>query len=606
MAQDAARIDPDLRFGARMLRAYNASAAIIPAFSFVRINDTNSAGALIAYQPNANSMNPQGLLINGAAPIPDAVTGNALPPEAGKLWVAYTGTAPTVGGQVGTVAGAWTASSAQTGFYVNAVDAANSLVQVTPNSSTAGTGAGSTKPIILSQAGSLGVATSYVRDDTVPGLLLVADPAEGAALSHATLIFANDATGLQAKLASSGGINAVADGLSIAVATGTQNGLIVFDANGAPKEPNATIICGEDLQLASGKHLTAAVAGSNNLFASGTPGGTAYTRAYDQYYSTSAAANGTVRGYFGRPLVQITDDVRHYLLGVDLWVQKTVAATKTDTGYMSGLRFQCLRNAISGADDDGTLAAMYGIQVQYGHYNTEAAETPQTTNAYGLHVTPYKKTGTITNAYDVYLAAEPAGGTVTNGWGVYQANSKANYFGGTVDAIGGFKDNSVAGVDGTLGIAATSSGGIITALGTTQVYLTARMGSQQTVTSGAENTIEFDTAEISTAAYNDGTYIFTAPAAGNYQVSAMVNNATGDVFGILRILKNGAPGAGTTLRQCSCEGADQIYATIPAFWVTLVQNDTLRCSYENTDANNDHTVGGGVLIGTQFVVKGPG
>jgi len=212
-------------------------------------------------------------------------------------------------------------------------------------------------------------------------------------------------------------------------------------------------------ELQNGIDLTCAVAGGSDLFSSGTPGGTAYCRFFNQDYGALVGAGGVLYGYDGDLDIGITDDVAHYLVGNQQTVHKNVAATKTDTGYMAGLITDVLRNSISGVDDDGTLAGLYGWILQYGHYNREAAESPQTTKAYGLYITPFKRTGTIGTAYDIYLAAEVAGGTVTNPWGIYQANTKPNHFAGKVNFAGGV---SVGGVDGYSGNWVNAAGDTVT------------------------------------------------------------------------------------------------------------------------------------------------
>ena len=187
-----------------------------------------------------------------------------------------------------------------------------------------------------------------------------------------------------------------------------------------------------DAELQNGIDLTCAVAGGSDLFSSGTPGGTAYLQQYNANYSASVAAGGYFPQYSGTIGIQITDDAAYYQIGIQAYAWQTVAATKTNTGYLHGSYAQAFRNIISGADDDGTLVALRGQYIQYGHYNLEAGETPQTTNAYGLHIDPYYMSGTIANMYDIYLGAGSSGGTVTNPWGIYQANSRTNYFGGDV------------------------------------------------------------------------------------------------------------------------------------------------------------------------------
>ena len=72
------------------------------------------------------------------------------------------------------------------------------------------------------------------------------------------------------------------------------------------------------------------------------------------------------------------------------------------------------------AGDAGTLAALYGVNIQYGHHDTDVL-SPITTSAVGIRINPYNGSGTITNAYDLYLNSDTlSGGTITNHWGIYQ------------------------------------------------------------------------------------------------------------------------------------------------------------------------------------------
>jgi len=122
----------------------------------------------------------------------------------------------------------------------------------------------------------------------------------------------------------------------------------------------------------------------------------------------------------------------YYNKGASSVVTKKVSAGVTDSGYLMGNSTLAFRNFTGTTADSGSLAAVYGANVQYGHFNIDAAATPITTNAYGLYVAPYAYTGTITNMYDIYLGLEATGGTVTNKYGIYQANTKNNYFAGNV------------------------------------------------------------------------------------------------------------------------------------------------------------------------------
>jgi hypothetical protein len=116
------------------------------------------------------------------------------------------------------------------------------------------------------------------------------------------------------------------------------------------------------------------------------------------------------------------------------YIRPLINTGVTQSGYEMGLYTQVLRNCYnSSAIENGTLAALYGQQILYGHNSTNTAATPLTTNAYGLYLYPYYKTGTITNMYDLYIGTGVSGGTVTNRYAIYQQASAAkNYFAGNI------------------------------------------------------------------------------------------------------------------------------------------------------------------------------
>lgn len=110
-------------------------------------------------------------------------------------------------------------------------------------------------------------------------------------------------------------------------------------------------------------------------------------------------------------------------LGAVFKAQATVDAGVTNSGSVSGSWSVGFRNNLTGTIDNGTLASLRASYLQYGHYDTEAAATPITTEVIGLYLSPYYKKGTITNLYDIYAHPGSPGGTVTNFYGLF--------FGGT-------------------------------------------------------------------------------------------------------------------------------------------------------------------------------
>lgn len=126
-----------------------------------------------------------------------------------------------------------------------------------------------------------------------------------------------------------------------------------------------------------------------------------------------------------------------YYYGLNINVRPTIALYGANTYDVRGITLNVLRNADSGAaDDDGTLASIQGIRLNYGNSNTLGAESPQTTEAMGYYVRGNFRTGLVATAYDLYLAPR-IGTLVTTHWGIYQAQSTAhNYLAGNL-AIGG-------------------------------------------------------------------------------------------------------------------------------------------------------------------------
>ncbi|WPU66040.1 tail fiber domain-containing protein [Peredibacter starrii] len=121
------------------------------------------------------------------------------------------------------------------------------------------------------------------------------------------------------------------------------------------------------------------------------------------------------------------------LLGGVFKGQTTIASGVTNAGNLTGTWSVAFRNNLPGTLDNGTLAGIKGDYIQYGHYNSEAASTPLTTDVYGLYLSPHYKTGTISNLYDIYVHSGSGGGSVSNYYGLYLPGSaKKNYFEGNL------------------------------------------------------------------------------------------------------------------------------------------------------------------------------
>jgi hypothetical protein len=141
--------------------------------------------------------------------------------------------------------------------------------------------------------------------------------------------------------------------------------------------------------------------------------------------------------------------------GPEIYVAPRVASGITNSGNAAGLIVVTERERTVAGDvpsaDSGTLTAIYGMSMLYGHNNDDSAgSNPLTTNAYGLHIVPSYQDGTVTNMYDIYLASPNTGGTATNQYGIYQQNTKENYFSGVITANAGVKVSNTDPGDSTL------------------------------------------------------------------------------------------------------------------------------------------------------------
>jgi len=125
-----------------------------------------------------------------------------------------------------------------------------------------------------------------------------------------------------------------------------------------------------------------------------------------------------------------TTDGTHNQIGLYSELFNYVNATKTNSGTVQGASFWALRAAIAATDDDGTLAALHGLRIVYGHDSTDSDMAGTTTVCYGLGLLPYGRKGTITTRYDLYIAAALTGGTVTNDWTIYSDHTANSYLAG--------------------------------------------------------------------------------------------------------------------------------------------------------------------------------
>jgi len=117
----------------------------------------------------------------------------------------------------------------------------------------------------------------------------------------------------------------------------------------------------------------------------------------------------------------------HNQIGIYGQLNTYVNATYTNSGTVQGASLFATRAAVASTDDDGTLAALHGLRVVYGHDSTNTTMAGVTTTCYGLGLLPYGRKGTITTRYDLYIAAALTGGTVTNDWALYSLHDAPSY-----------------------------------------------------------------------------------------------------------------------------------------------------------------------------------
>jgi len=118
-----------------------------------------------------------------------------------------------------------------------------------------------------------------------------------------------------------------------------------------------------------------------------------------------------------------------------------------NTGYVVG---EDLR-AHGGVNN---LARIEALKLIYG--NT-TGDTGTTDYAYGLRIYPYRQAGTVTSMKDIYLSPEVTGGTMVGGHGIYQANTKDNYFAGSIETNLNLEVNGTTDLKDTLDITLNST-----------------------------------------------------------------------------------------------------------------------------------------------------
>ncbi|WP_413587033.1 tail fiber domain-containing protein [Bdellovibrio sp. HCB274] len=149
------------------------------------------------------------------------------------------------------------------------------------------------------------------------------------------------------------------------------------------------------------------------------------------YYDTATTGNYAAFSAWMRvgPAANSTHSSQASTAGLSFNVPASVTVNSTS----QAMWISATRNRYSANVDSGKVESLIGANIVYGHENSVPANTPTTTNAYGVLISPNSATGTITNMYDMYLGTKTAGATITNRYGVYQSDSAAtNVFKGRI------------------------------------------------------------------------------------------------------------------------------------------------------------------------------
>lgn len=93
----------------------------------------------------------------------------------------------------------------------------------------------------------------------------------------------------------------------------------------------------------------------------------------------------------------------------------------TNSAATIALLIVALRNHFPNNADKGNLAEIRALDLRYGNSNTEA-NSPGTTNVYGLRLTPYTASGIVANIFDIYISPHQGGGSNNIHFGLYIAS----------------------------------------------------------------------------------------------------------------------------------------------------------------------------------------
>jgi len=151
-------------------------------------------------------------------------------------------------------------------------------------------------------------------------------------------------------------------------------------------------------------------------------------------FSAFTLTNATGFGMQCNTVSAATSDGAYGVFGSQTQVTHNITAGLSNTGVSRATFVSCARN--NGVSTDaGSLGFIRGIDLQYGHGNTNAALSPTTNQVIGLNLVPLLGPGTITTFYDILIGgfAHHTGTITGDHFALYQAQATAkNYFAGHV------------------------------------------------------------------------------------------------------------------------------------------------------------------------------
>ena len=143
--------------------------------------------------------------------------------------------------------------------------------------------------------------------------------------------------------------------------------------------------------------------------------------------TNSATNKANTVGISATAAPTITNNTAFTAIGSYALATPNIAAGSVNPGFAYGAVNVGARGV--GGADGGTLNALWGNQIQYGHI-AGSNSTTKTNFAYGLSVLPSANAGIIDKMYDVFIGGLPtnAGATINDHFSVYNFSDSRSYF----------------------------------------------------------------------------------------------------------------------------------------------------------------------------------